>query len=180
MRNAHMARSVLELLGKEVYVDAQKDSIRVKFLQESGLFDVRVIHLVRDVRGGSHSFMKHNALQDAAWAARAWKTQNMNADRARRYVAPGRWMRLRYDDVCADPQGTFDRIAGFVGVESAPLPANFYDAEHHIIGNSMRLGGHGAVRLDESWKSKLSSEDLDIIARVAGSANRYFGHDWPQ
>lgn len=180
LRNAELARAALERLGKNIWVDAQKDSIRIKFLEQSGLFDLWVIHLVRDVRGGSASLMKYNNWTDAGRAARTWRNQNLNAERARRYVSPERWLQVRYDEVCDDVQGTMDRVADFVGVERAPVPADFTTVEHHIIGNVMRLRGVGEVRRDDSWKERLSVADLETIARVAGATNRHFGHSWPE
>lgn len=179
-RNTHLARAVLEIAGKRVFVDAQKDSIRLKFLQAAGDFDLRAIHLVRDVRGAASSFLKHSGTSAVTWAARAWRNANMNSERSRRYVPPDRWLRLRYDDLCADVQGTMDRISDFAGVERAAVPQNFYAVEHHIIGNEMRLERNPTIRKDESWKKRFTPADLEIIARVAGRENRYFGYTWPE
>jgi hypothetical protein len=103
----------------------------------------------------------------------------MNAERARRHVPPNRWMRISYDDLCADFQVCADKIVAFAGVESARIPENFFDLEHHIIGNSMRLRPTQRITKDESWKERLSAADLATIASVAGDANRYFGFSWP-
>ncbi len=45
----------------------------------------------------------------------------------------------------------------------------------------MRLKGKGSgvVALDESWKERLTERDLDIVARIGGTLNRHYGHDWP-
>jgi hypothetical protein len=60
------------------------------------------------------------------------------------------------------------------------MTKDFYEGEHHILGNRMRLkGGNGVVEPDVSWKERLTDRDLDIIARIGGVANRFFGHDWP-
>ncbi len=134
---------------------------------------------MRDVRGGVCSILKHSHGINVKKATRRWLIVNMNAEMARRYVSPNRWLRLTYDELCANAQGAIDRISDFVGVERATLPKNFYETEHHIIGNYMRLGGSGEVRRDDSWKMRLSQHDLDIIARIGGATNRYFGHDWP-
>lgn len=178
-RIAHFAQAALEITSKEVFADAKKDSMRIKFLRDIEQLDLKVIHLVRDVRGATASIMKYKG-KDASWATRAWYNANMNAERARRYVSSHQWLRLRYDDLCENPQGTMDCISDFVGIRHAPIPKDFYKTEHHIIGNHMRLNkAQGVVRRDESWKDRLSAHDLDIIARLGGTANQYFGHDWP-
>jgi len=178
-RVVHIAQATLEISGKEVFVDAKKDSMRVKFLQNIPQLDYKVIHLIRDVRGAVASIMKHSP-RSVVKATRVWCTANMNAERARRHVAPHQWLRLRYDELCDDPQGAVDRIADFVGVQRTEIPADFYTVEHHIIGNHMRLRqGSGVIKRDESWKACLTEQDLATVIRIGGKANQYFGHDWP-
>ncbi|GJQ57448.1 MAG: hypothetical protein SCALA701_02490 [Candidatus Scalindua sp.] len=178
-QNVMLARSVLTISNKQIFVDAQKDSMRIKYFQESDKLDLYVIHLVRDVRGGVASIMKNLNINNVVKATKIWYTKNMNSERARRYVPPSRWFRLAYDDLCADTQGTIDRISDFVGCKRVTVPKNFYDSEHHIIGNRMRLTISGDIKRDDSWKKRLNQEDLKIIARIAGEANHFFGYDWP-
>lgn len=179
-RIVHFAQAVLAIGGKEVFVDAQKDSIRIKFLRDIEQLDLKVIHLLRDVRAGTASFMRNHNTDNVVWATQAWYRSNMNAERARRFLAPHQWLRVRYEDLCVDPQGTVDCISDFVGVKRVPIAEDFYEGEHHILGNRMRLKRKGSIKLDESWKDRLTECDLDVIARIGGRANRYFGYDWPQ
>ncbi len=179
-RNVHLAKSVLAITGKNIFVDAQKDPMRIKFLSEMDELDLKVIHLVRDVRGGAASYLKHSGRSDASWAARAWLKANENTERARRFVSADQWLRIRYCDLCNDYQAWIDRISDFVGAERAEIKEDFFKREHHIFGNVMRLKPDQRVTLDESWKQRLSEEDLEAVARVGGKANRYFGYDWPQ
>jgi len=180
-RVVHLAQAVLAISGKELFVDAQKDAIRVKFLRDIGQLDLKVIHLVRDVRGAAASYVKNSRNDDIALAVRKWSIANAESERARRYVSPHQWLRITYDELCTDPQGTVDRITDLVGLRRAPIPEDIYDGEHHIIGNRMRLRskGSGMVTLDESWKDRLTGRELEIIARIGGAANRRYGHHWP-
>ena len=85
-------------------------------------------------------------------------------------------MRVRHDELCADPQGVMDRITDFIGVRRATLPEDFRLPENHIIGNIMRSG---SVQEDHSWREELSVSDLATIARICGRLNRGFGFPWP-
>ena len=179
LRSRHFAQATLAISGKQVFVDAQKDALRIRFLSEIPELDLKVVHLVRDARAGAASYMKHEPDCDAKTAARRWLRANVSAERARSYVEPNRWMRILYEELCSDYQNTVDRIADFVGVPRAAVPEDFGNTEHHIVGNTMRRGKRRGITLDESWKTRLTAGDLAAIRRVAGKWNRTFGFDWP-
>ena len=88
------------------------------------------------------------------------------------------WMRLHYEDLCADPQGTLDALAGFVGVDPSPLPSDLSALEHHVIGNSMRLKGVGEIR-GRRLEDHPPREDLRVIARATGTMSHRLGYGWP-
>lgn len=173
-----LARAVLDVTGKRVFVDTARDHQRPKYLTGDPMLDVRVIHLVRDPRGNASSIVKHTKV-DVAKAARQWRHYNVEADRASSDFPPSSWLRLHYEELCADPQRTLDRIASFIGVDPAPIPEDLGAVEHHVIGNSMRLKGVGEVREDRAWRTSLGDGDLRTIARIAGSASHRLGYDWP-
>ena len=173
-----LASAVLERSGKTVFVDTARDHQRPKFLAMHPLFDLKVIHLIRDPRGNSASIMKHTGA-DAATAARQWRHYNAEAVRIKRYVAPGSWLSLRYEDLCADPGGVLDKISDFLGVDRARTQLGAGDHDRHIIGNKMRLGGLGEIREDRSWQTRLDQADLAVLARIAGPTSRSLGYDWP-
>lgn len=173
-----LARAVLEITGKTVFVDTARDHQRPKYLATAPMFDVRVIHLVRDPRGGVASIMKHTGV-DVARAARQWRHYNLEAHRVQRHLPRDSWMLLGYEALCADPQGTLDRISCFIGVDPAAVPSNFKSGKHHIIGNSMRLKGIGEIREDKSWLSVLDEDDVQVISRITGSTSHLLGYEWP-
>lgn len=173
-----LARAVLEATGKTVFVDTARDHQRPKYLMANPSLDVKVIHLVRDVRGNAASIVRHTSV-DIRKAAGQWRHYNLEADRVRQLLPARSWMRLHYEDLCRDPHGTLDRISRFVGVAPAPLVGDLQTVDHHVIGNSMRLRGIGEIREDRSWREALDEDDLRTIARVAGSASHRLGYDWP-
>jgi hypothetical protein len=173
-----LATAVLEATGASVFVDTARDHQRPKHLSGSPMLDLKVIHLVRDPRGNAASIMKHTGV-DAATAARQWRHYNLEADRVRRMFPPESWLLLHYEELCADPQGTLDRIARFVGVAPAPVLWDGPPIEHHIIGNSMRLRGVEEIREDRAWETTLDAEDLRVIAELTLPVSRRLGFDWP-
>jgi hypothetical protein len=173
-----LAKAVLDRTGKTVFIDTARDHQRPKYLSRHPLLDVRAIHLIRDPRGNSASIMKHQGV-DIREAARQWTHSNVEADRVRRYLPQASWMLLHYEELCADPKGTFDRIADFVGIPRATIQVRSSSDDRHIIGNSMRLRALSEIREDRSWQTRLSGTDLAQLARIAGTASRRLGYDWP-
>ncbi len=173
-----LASAVLERTGKTVFVDTARDHQRPKYLSRHPLLDVKVIHLIRDPRGNSASIIKHTGA-DMATAARQWRHYNVEAARMQRYVPPGAWLSLRYEALCADPDGVLDQISDFLGVRRARLDLAARDRDSHIIGNKMRLKGLNEIREDRSWQTRLDGGDLAVLARIAGPASRSLGYDWP-
>ena len=173
-----LATAVLERTGKRVFVDTARDHQRPKYLVRHPRLDVKVIHLVRDARGNSASIMKHAGL-DAATAARQWTHYNREAARVRRYLPPESWMMLHYEELCADPGATLDRISAFLGVGPATLNLNPRDGNRHVIGNPMRLKALNEIREDLSWQTRLSPGELEVITRITGPVSRTLGFRWP-
>jgi hypothetical protein len=173
-----LASAVLERTGKKVFVDTARDHQRPKYLSRHPRLDVRVIHLIRDPRGNSASIMKHTGV-DAAAAARRWRHYNLEAARVKRYLPERSWLTLHYEDLCADPGGVLDRISDFLEVERARSQPGPRDLKRHVIGNPMRLRALSEIREDRSWQTDLGSGELKVIARIAGSASRGLGFNWP-
>jgi hypothetical protein len=173
-----LASAVLERTGKNVFVDTARDHQRPKYLATHPLLDVRVIHLIRDPRGNSASIMKRSGA-DAASAARQWTHYNVEAARVKRYLSKESWMTLHYEDLCADPGGVLDRISDFLQIERARSQPGADVVESHVIGNPMRLKALSEIREDRSWQTLLGSAELEVIARITGSASRSLGFNWP-
>jgi hypothetical protein len=55
-------------------------------------------------------------------------------------------------------------------------PISLKAGTHHVVGNGMRLDATREVRLDERWKTALTSEDLAMFERVSGVYNRQLGY----
>lgn len=173
-----LARAVLEVTEKAVFVDTARDHQRPRHLAGMPLLDVKVIHLVRDPRGNVASIMKHTGV-GVRTAARQWRHYNAEAARVRRRFPPESWMLLHYEELCDAPQSTLDRVARFIGVEPAPITKLLEPSERHVIGNSMRLRVLDEIREDLSWQPTLRTKDLRTIARVVRTTSHRLGYEWP-
>ncbi|HEX9942578.1 MAG TPA: sulfotransferase [Thermoanaerobaculia bacterium] len=171
-----LVETVTEIKGCDTFVDASKRPERATLMRRAGGFDdMRVIHLVRDGRAVCWSCMKNLGVGPEE-AARSWLADNHGCEHARRYFPADRWLTLRYEDLCADPQAVLERVYGFIGIYAKNGFHDFRAADHHIIGNRMRLSTSSEIRLDESWKAALNPEQMEIVERRVGPLNRRYGY----
>lgn len=161
--------AIADEAGADTVVDASRNPFVAGLLLRARP-DARVLHLVR--HGEDSLYSKLRRLQEGRgfrWYRYHW--------RAPRAVAPllalsglswvalngaaealgaahgDRVLRVRYEDLCADPGGTLARIGAFLDRDAAPLAARL-DAqepiacEHLIGGNGLRLAGAFVFRPD--------------------------------
>jgi Sulfotransferase family len=170
-----LIESVLKIKGSNTFLDSSKRPERAVFMRRIPSLDMRVIHLVRDGRAVSWSNIKNLGLTPEE-AARSWVADNTCAERARRYFSEDRWMTLRYEDLCANPDETLFKIHKFAGLPVTNGFHLFRNGDHHIIGNRMRLSATSEIRLDESWKQALKPEQMAVIEPCVRSLNRRYGY----
>src|SRR6516164_8448816 len=167
----HQFRAVAAEAGAACVVDASKWPVQALALARAGL-DVRVIHLVRDVRGVAYSLGKRDvsrphAVGDAdvmthlspAEAAARWVAVQSQAGLLRRCGLPV--ARMRYEDFVRQPrQAVAAALAGIgLAVPSGNL-AHIGDGRvrlgtsHGLSGNPSRFrGGEITLRADETWRT---------------------------
>jgi hypothetical protein len=195
-RNAALVETVLELTGSEVIVDSSKTGLRLKFLRRNSALDVGAIRLVRDGRAVALTYMEPGQFADAVdpqlrgggtgnsrsrvmgmeRAALLWKRSSEEADAVIASMPRGRYLRVRYEDLCSDPERVFGAICDFLGVERVETFRDFRRAEQHVVGNGMRLDTRNEIVLDDRWRTALSASDLQAFDRVAGELNDKYGY----
>jgi len=166
---------VLAVTGKRVFIDATKDPLRARFIDQTTRFRPLVIHLVRDAPGFVNSYVK-NTGGSATRGIRLWKRMAAHCRRLARELPAERMLRLRYEDLCTAPARELERITRFLG--TAPYPANWdpTTVPHHLIGNRMRLRPLQEIRLDESWRAQLPASTRGRVERRTAAWRRSFGY----
>ncbi len=173
--NRRIIDAVLRVTGRRMFLDTSKDAARLRYLLDDATLAVRVVHLVRDGRAVACSLIRKG--RDPEEAAREWVSEHRQALRLLERIDPARWCRVRYEDFCRDPLGWLNRICDLAGLpRAAALPA-WHRQHSHVIGNRMRLRGDSAIRLDETWRERLSPAQLEPIERIVGPLNRSFGYE---
>ncbi len=190
--NAALVETISEINGKRVIVDSSKIGIRLKYLLRNRSLDVRVIRLIRDGRGVALTYMDAPTYAGTKvpdqrmtsrvralpfeQAANQWKRANEEADHLLDHMDSDRWMQVRYEDYCRDPEAVIGAAHTFLGLDPKEAVRDFRAGEHHIVGNAMRFDTTSEVTLDERWRDVLSSEQVSTFDRVAGALNRRYGY----
>lgn len=172
---AALAESVLECSGDTALIDTSKVGVQLKYHLRNPRFDVKAIWLVRDGRGVASSLMRNERVA-MRQAANEWRRSYAEAAAVLGRMDPSRWTRVRYEDLCTDPEGTLRALWRFMDV--APrLAESRAPADFHVLGhNASRLNGEQKIRLNEKWRSELSAADLRSFEAVAGALNRELGY----
>ena len=170
--------------GAACVVDASKWPVQALALARAGL-DVRVIHLVRDVRGVAYSLGKRDVSRPHAVAGADMMTHLSAAEAAARWVAVQgqagllRWCglpvtRMRYEEFARHPgQAVAAALAG-IGLPVAPEHlAHIGDGivmlgtSHGLSGNPSRFrDGEITLRADETWRVGMSRRDRLIVTAI--------------
>ena len=175
-RNRDLIDVTSSLQRAELFVDASKDSVRLRHLLRTGHWNIRVIYLIRDGRGATSSFMRHHSTTMKN-AAREWAITHKECRQILMYVPQQSWLTIRYEQLCKDPKRTLHSVLSFLGVDRNGASQDYRSVEHHIVGNYMRLKSNDEITLDEKWKARLTKHDLRVFDRIAGRINRQLGYE---
>ncbi len=172
-----LVESVMEKMGVRVLADASKSPHRIPFLRRLGDYSVKVVFLVRDPRGFVYSNIKnHDNQPTVADSAKVWNRISERMERQRQLLADDSSIVIRYEDLCTNLTQEMNRITTMLGLDPIEMPILFKDAEHHIIGNRMRLSGGDAVKLNELWRESLTKEQIEEVERLTVSNRSRYGY----
>lgn len=175
-RNLDFARTVLDLMGGEVFVDTSKERMRIRYLYRQVDMDVRAVHLVRDVRAVTASTLRRHPAAAPVRIARDWASTNSTIKRHLDLLPAAKRILVRYEDVVRDVDSSLSRLFAFCGLDQ-PGQSPFHGRELHLIGNAARLRSLGTLTLDERWRSVL---DPTTVNKINSAAWRTMGQLYPE
>lgn len=172
--------TIIECLRDEadalVIVDASKQLQRLYLLLQVPGLDLRVIHLIRDGRAVTNSYLQRYGI--FATAIRKWMTSLVAAAILRRRLPTANWLTIRYEDLADRPQETAQRVCVFLELQYEPGMANYHAQPYFGIGGNpgtlQRLDA--PIALDESWKRELSWRHRVGFAVLGGWLNFLHGY----
>lgn len=169
--------------GIDWLVDASKDPYRLMWLQASGLFNIKVIHLLKH----PCSFVYSNARLPEGGVHRGkiyrmivrWLVENEIMRKVgRRFFRPKDVLTLKYEDLADRPQQTLKNIGAHFGIDLSDYQkGRFLERINFAIsGNKSRWSGRD-IFLDERWKKELPSFYQKVVWRATRKFARKYGYE---
>ena len=133
--------------------------------------DARFLHLVRDGRGVAASLLPLDwGPNDIFRAAEYWMARCAVGLAAELQLGPDRVLRVRYEDLLANPEPTLRGIASFAGLDYEPAmaqgtghwPNRYNERQHRLVGQPPDQSRA------ESWHHSLTSRQIEIFESAAG------------
>jgi len=187
-------RTIADVTGARFIIDSSKSSSYLVLLRGIAELDVRLVHLVRDSRGVAYSATKRverpemvrgHAFMPTYSPARSaleWDAYNTLFELVAASGTPS--MRLRYEDLLADPGRALSEVLRFAGMTPEDVSLDFIgdgvaalQATHTISGNPMRFqSGDVQLREDDEWKRRLPAGQRATVSTLAWPWMRRYGY----
>ncbi len=158
-------------------IDASKDPYRLLWLQASGHFDIRVIHLVRRPEGFVANMMRSagrdGTSQVVKYAGR-WLIDNLiGVALLWRMFWPDAVKRVCYEDLASDPERTLGEICAWLDVSFDPdrTAETRYAINHGVAGNRPRWEAL-PVTFEENWRTTMPPQHQRLISLITAPLAR--------
>ena len=162
--------SVLESAGAEAIVDTSRRRGYFSKLEEVPGVELIPVHIFKDPRAQASS----NKRKGMSVARSLWN-YNLRGHRVRGMSTSGKpVLHLAYEDLCRDPEGEVARIMHYAGLEfEQDQVSAFGEKETHILGgNRQRTDKSSNIRLDETWRKRLTPLQQRLVSTFGGPAYR--------
>jgi hypothetical protein len=190
---ARVITAIADEAGAGTVVDSSKLPPYGAILRAAPDVDLRVVHLVRDPRATAYSWGQTKAQPDRGtpgvmqrqvpWRAAAlWTTWNAAAEALGASMGK-RYLRLRYEDLIAEPAAALHQVLELVGTPDAGLPLiddgrrATLSRQHTVAGNPDRFhDGVVELRVDDRWMRGLPRRDRLTATSIAAPLLRHYGY----
>ena len=175
--NYYLLCSVLAVMEKDVAVDASKGVRRLLALEKTGMYDFRVIHLVRNGRAVVHSYRKkgYGFLSSfRRWfipAVFTWQVMSPSLKSAT--------LTVKYEDLCDDPERVLKTVCRHVRLPYTDKMLAYRSVPYIGVGGN-RMGkktGISEVAKDERWRREGRTLDAILFRLLLGGwVNGRYGY----
>lgn len=165
------------LAGAPIYLDGAKSTRRAQLFARDGRSQMKVIHMIRDGRGFSNSYLKHwsHETRNVATPAHLWLRYISEVDKFAKVYPSVPLLTVRYEDLCRSTTETMKTVYRFLDVPYEEFDGTALRTTH-LLGNKMRHRFDGKIHEDTSWKTELDSRTQRRATSIMESGLRRFGY----
>ncbi len=162
---AYVERNVPEKAGADVWVDHTPDNFKHYPVLRALFPDARYVHIVRDGRAVFQSVRNLDWGPNNAYSGSRHWAERLDEAMGVEMAEQDNCLRVRYEDILADPAATISEICRFAGLDYSEqmlegggliLP-EFTRGQHQLVGRRP-----DASRVD-AWRSKLSPREITVF-----------------
>lgn len=152
-------------------IDASKDPYRLLWLQASGHFDIRVIHLVRRPQGFVGNMMHSASTSSLAGVVKfagRWLVDNAIARAVLwRMFWPETVKTVHYEDLASDPEGVIGGLCHWLNTpfDTKRTRGTRYEVNHGIAGNRPRWEAQ-EVGFEEPWRVTMPRAHQKLVSLI--------------
>lgn len=171
--------AVQKTSGCEVIIDSSKNPSHGYLLSSLKDIDLYVLHLVRDSRATSYSWLRKKIRPEISWKKELMPVINPGRSAIEWTVLNGlvglmkygntNYLLLRYEDFVADPKSALNRILEFTKTQDKSLEflnGNSFNMEiaHTVSGNPIRFNKKEVlIRPDNEWLTSLPPGRKNLV-----------------
>ena len=144
----------------------------------------RFIHLMRDGRPVTASFLRKGRYPNIWRAARRWVHEIRRNRRLLRRLAPAPVCSLHYEALVANPGDQLKRLCHFIGIEPNEQMLRYWEQEHHFLGGNrgtllaMMRKSDPAVELPPPPSTSATGRDENLSWYAQTDSARFFDERW--
>lgn len=173
--------NAMRISGASMYLDGTKSIRRAQLLARSDRCEMKVLHMVRDGRGFSLSYV--NAMTAARQtenasvtsAAKAWTRYIAWVDEFSRDFPAIPVLTVRYEDLCRSTAETIRSICAFLELPYEDVTMGTMKGIH-ILGNSMRRKFNGEIVEDTAWRYAFDQRTQSVMTLMMRRELERFGY----
>ncbi len=148
-----------------------------------GFPEARIVEVVRDGRDVCVSLEKHAATMK--WPPtrreaqiRLWTRAIEFGEQLQRHpLAPGRVIRVHYEDLSADSRRELTRLFAALDVAVPPDEIERIAATNDISARKVKAGGQRRKGVAGDWRNEFTADDIALFETLAGDIARRVGYD---
>jgi hypothetical protein len=173
--NFKIFKNILKISNKDKkikIIDSSKDPYRLKWLIQSGYFNINILHIIKSPNAFVYSMIKNekSAIKKIYKTARMsvrWSLENLIIRTvSRTFAKKNRYYRVQYESLAKTPQVEMEKVFNFLKIENENITENGFQFKNHAIsGNFMRFKS-SKIKLDQKWIKYLGFVEKIIIYMI--------------